>query len=216
MLALRPSGLRAAPHRLCAGPNSRCASTPHAAPQLLPAARRLALGAAAAAAVFASRPQALVAQLADLVGGGGGAGGGGGGFGGGSGGGGGWFRAPPAHAAADLFDDDDAEEAPVEKGEQPPEGAAPAEDDDQTFLCDGVKAANLPSGPGIPTQARRCRRGGADRVALAAHSRKRSPQRELFDGLYCQAGAMVSRKQLSEDLSSLLSCVVSKRGARRG
>jgi hypothetical protein len=32
-------------------------------------------------------------------------------------------------------------------------------------------------------------------------------QAELFDGLNCQAGALVSRKQLSDDLSTLLSCV---------
>jgi hypothetical protein len=36
--------------------------------------------------------------------------------------------------------------------------------------------------------------------------RRRRRQSELFDGLNCQAGAMVSRKQLSDDLSTLLSC----------
>jgi hypothetical protein len=30
-------------------------------------------------------------------------------------------------------------------------------------------------------------------------------QAELFEGLHCQPGAMVSRKQLSEDLTTLLS-----------
>lgn len=44
-----------------------------------------------------------------------------------------------------------------------------------------MKAVNLVAGPGIPTQA------------------------ELFEGLHCQPGAMVSRKQLSEDLTTLLS-----------
>lgn len=32
------------------------------------------------------------------------------------------------------------------------------------------------------------------------------PQGELFDGLNCKPGALVSRKQLSDDLSTLLSC----------
>jgi hypothetical protein len=59
----------------------------------------------------------------------------------------------------------------------------PVEEGDEKFLCEGVKAVNLVAGPGIPTQA------------------------ELFEGLNCQAGAMVSRKQLSEDLTTLLSCV---------
>lgn len=65
------------------------------------------------------------------------------------------------------------------------------EEGDEKFLCEGVKAVNLVAGPGIPTQA------------------------ELFEGLNCQAGAMVSRKQLSEDLTTLLSCVPHPRSHHR-
>ncbi|KAK3264374.1 Protein toc75-3, chloroplastic [Cymbomonas tetramitiformis] len=87
----------------------------------------------------------------------------------GGGGGGGNFGVQPAFAEADDEDEEEESEADADEGE------------DQKFLCEGVKAANLVAGPGIPTQA------------------------ELFDGLNCQPGAMVSRKELSEDLTSLLS-----------
>ena len=89
--------------------------------------------------------------------------------GGGGGGSGGSFSLmslapPPASAEEEEDDDEDA-----------------AADDEEEFLCEGVKAINLPQGPGIPTQS------------------------ELFEGLNCRKGATCSRKGLSDDLNALLS-----------
>lgn len=54
------------------------------------------------------------------------------------------------------------------------------EDADEKFLCVEVTTEDLATGPGVPTKA------------------------ELFDGLNCRPGAMVSRADLSSDLAVLL------------
>lgn len=116
------------------------------------AGKRAALVAAALAAGSFVHPQAIV-QTA-LGGGGNGLGGNGGGGWGGDHGWSRYFGVQPALALKDddeeLFDDDD------KAGRGPTQGAAPAstEEDEQTFICESVKAVNLPTGPGIPTQVR--------------------------------------------------------------
>lgn len=72
-------------------------------------------------------------------------------------------------------------------------GAAKADENDEgddveKFFCEGIKATNLPQGPGIPSQA------------------------ELFEGLKCRKGVYVSRRDLSDDLNTLLSCAFSRGG----
>lgn len=116
------------------------------------AGKRAALVAAALSAGALVQPQAIV-QTA-FGGGGNGLGGNGGGWGGDHG----WsryFGVQPALALKeeeeeDLFEDDDKSgRGPVAQGP-----AAASAEDEQTFLCESVKAVNLPTGPGIPTQVR--------------------------------------------------------------
>ena len=131
--------------------------------------RKLAVGlGTAAAAVPAAQCTANAVRF--LAGGASGGGtfaaDGGGGGGGGSGGSFSLMSLAPPPASAEEEDDDDEEAAA---------------DDEEEFLCEGVKAINLPQGPGIPTQS------------------------ELFEGLNCRKGATCSRKGLSDDLNALLS-----------
>lgn len=148
--------------------------------------RRAALGLLAFVGSVALRPVALMQRLSGGGAGGGLGGGNGGEGGGGNGGGGNWGSngggsssggPEPIFGIASARADEEEEEEDFEEEED-----TMVEEGDEKFLCEGVKAVNLVAGPGIPTQA------------------------ELFEGLHCQAGAMVSRKQLSEDLTTLLSC----------
>eukprot|EP00241_Pyramimonas_parkeae_P003179 CAMPEP_0114230722 /NCGR_PEP_ID=MMETSP0058-20121206/3629_1 /TAXON_ID=36894 /ORGANISM="Pyramimonas parkeae, CCMP726" /LENGTH=721 /DNA_ID=CAMNT_0001341957 /DNA_START=247 /DNA_END=2412 /DNA_ORIENTATION=- len=140
--------------------------------------RRAAVGLLALAAGVALRPMAVARRLMQSVGGGGNGNGDGMG-GGGDGEDGEWSdldgTEDPMFGVAAARADEEEEEE-----EESDDGEA-TEEGDEKFLCEGVKAVNLVAGPGIPTQA------------------------ELFEGLHCQSGQMVSRKQLSEDLTTLLS-----------
>lgn len=139
-------------------------------------ARKAALVAGTAAvsfpvAGFASTLLSLGPAAGGVAGAGGAAGGwgDGGGDGGGFGGGGSdsLFSLAPASASA--------------QEEEEEEEDSDAADDQEEFVCEGVKAVNLPQGPGIPTQS------------------------ELFEGLNCRKGATCTRKGLSDDLNALLS-----------
>jgi len=146
----RPAGRRPAVQASAAPKAS--ASQRFRAPRSLPLlARRLALGVAAAAASTLLHPASLLAQLAGGAGGAaGGAGGSRPGGGGGGGGQGRWHGVQPALADFGLEEEDD--------GGRGPQPAAPAagadEDDEEKFLCEGIKAKDLPSGPGIPTKVK--------------------------------------------------------------
>lgn len=120
--------------------------------------RRAALAVSAAAFATLAHPAKLLRSL-NSAGGGGGAGGHGGGSGGaggsgghgGSGGGGSgnsgnWLGIQAAMANEDLFADDGPRVAQTTQ-------ATVTDENDEAFLCDGVKTLNLPSGPGIPTKA---------------------------------------------------------------
>lgn len=118
------------------------------------AGKRAALVAAAVSAGSLFQPQTLL-QTALGGGGNGGLGGNGGGWGGDHG----WsryFGVQPALALKEeeedegLFDDDDKSG----RGPVADKPAATSAEDEQTFICESVKAVNLPTGPGIPTQAR--------------------------------------------------------------
>jgi hypothetical protein len=120
--------------------------------------RRAALAVSAAAFATLAHPAKLLRSLSS-AGGGGGAGGHGGGSGGaggsgghgasgggGSGNNGNWLGIQAAMANEDLFADDGPRVAQTTQ-------ATVTDENDETFLCDGVKTLNLPSGPGIPTKA---------------------------------------------------------------
>lgn len=176
MLALGAPSCRV-PHAACRQPHSPV----QAAVRLPPAAafradklklgRRLALVLGTAAVATSLHPTALFQTL--LASGGAGGGGAGGGSGGGGGGGGArWHGALPAYAEeeeeeeeTDFFD----EQEENGRGEQPAAGESQEEDGDK-FLCEGIKATNLPTGPGIPSKVRpRARRS---RLASPPRSRQ--------------------------------------------
>jgi hypothetical protein len=123
--------------------------------------RRAALAVSAAAFATLAHPAKLLRSL-NSAGGGGGVGGGSGGSGGaggsgghgasgggGSGNNGNWLGIQAAMANEDLFADDGPRVAQTTQ-------ATVTDENDETFLCDGVKTLNLPSGPGIPTKASPC------------------------------------------------------------
>lgn len=116
--------------------------------------KRAALVAAALSAGALVQPQAIVQTALGGGGGGGGLGGNGGGWGGDFG----WsryFGVQPALAFKDEEDELFADDDKSGRGPVAQDPAATTAEDEQTFICESVKAMNLPTGPGIPTQVRR-------------------------------------------------------------
>ena len=134
-------------------------------------ARRAGVAAAAAAVAAAVHPHQLLRTLTGGGGAGGsGAGGGSGGSGGGGGGHGRWFGEQAAWAESDYFDEDDDDSRRGPKAPGTPAASSP--DDEEKFLCEAVKANNLPTGPGIPSKV--CALAGLDphaRIRTLRHPR---------------------------------------------
>lgn len=149
-----PPAARATAHASSPGLRRQDAPTSSSASSRVRAlllARRAGVAAAAAAVAAAVHPHQLLRTLTGGGGAGGsGAGGGSGGSGGGGGGHGRWFGEQAAWAESDYFDEDDDDSRRGPKAPGTPAAASP--DDEEKFLCEAVKANNLPTGPGIPSK----------------------------------------------------------------
>ena len=92
------------------------------------------------------------------------------------------------------------------------------------FFVDTIVAKGLPEGPGVPSEVSklmftygRCAhtpcmnvlfQQGGTLSSKISRTRRVATQDELFAGLKCQPGFICSRPELSEDLRTLLACVL--------